>query len=366
MNNNDDNILTKNQFILILIGSMIGIGVLSLPNDVIKIAKQDAWISVILGAAYPLYVMFFSSYISKKYPKENILIISQKFLGNILGNIVNIIFLIYFLLLATEVGNGITNVLEIYMVPFLNRWTVLIVSYLVIAYAVYGGGKTVARINEVIFFGTVIIFFMPLISIKDGSFLNMKPILGSGIINIIKAVEKTFFAYAGIESICIIYPFLQDSKKIKRYTLVSITITTTIYTLFTLATILFFGIDASFKFLWPVVTLTESIMVPVINSLRYIFMAFWTLIMFKTACNYYYIFTYGLNQIIKKVQRKNMTIIILPVMIVLSFLYENATKTGKFLDKIMPIFVGFNSIYVLLITVLVFLKDRTAKKNSIK
>lgn len=36
MNINRDNELTEMQFTLILIGSMMGVGILSLPNDVIK------------------------------------------------------------------------------------------------------------------------------------------------------------------------------------------------------------------------------------------------------------------------------------------------------------------------------------------
>ncbi len=64
---------------------MLGVGILSLPNDVIKIAKQDGWISVLLGAIYPLYMVFIATYLSKNYPKDNMLTLSKKFFGKILG-----------------------------------------------------------------------------------------------------------------------------------------------------------------------------------------------------------------------------------------------------------------------------------------
>ena len=121
MKNNRDNELTEMQFTLILIGSMMGVGILSLPNDVIKIAKQDGWISVLLGSIYPLYIVFIASYLGKNYPKENMLILSKKFFGKILGNILNLIFILYFVIISTKVAADVSNVLHIYMVQSLNK-----------------------------------------------------------------------------------------------------------------------------------------------------------------------------------------------------------------------------------------------------
>ncbi|MCS4463814.1 spore germination protein [Clostridium botulinum] len=70
MNINRDNELTEMQFTLILIGSMMGVGILSLPNDVIKISKQDGWISVLLGSVYPLYIVFIANYLGKIIQKK--------------------------------------------------------------------------------------------------------------------------------------------------------------------------------------------------------------------------------------------------------------------------------------------------------
>ncbi|GAA0724462.1 endospore germination permease [Clostridium malenominatum] len=356
----EDNVLTDTQFTLMLIGAMIGIGILTLPNDVIKIAKQDGWISVILGAIYPVYIVFLASYISSKHPKEDILILSKKFFGKALGKIFNLIFLLYFFFLATQVASGISGVLNIYMVHFLNKWNILIGTYIVITYAVYHGSKAVGRLNEFIFFATFIKFLIPLIAIKDSSILNIRPVLGSGVINIIKGIEQTTFAFAGIEIIFIIYPFIQNNKNLKKCGWKSIVFITTIYTVFTILDIVFLGIDASVKFLWPVVTVTESIMIPVINSFRYIFMSLWSLTMFKTICNNYFVFTYGLNEVVQKVKRKNIVLLLFPIAIIVSSLYGNVADSRKFTGKIMPIYVIFNIVFTSLIAIFVYIKNRRA------
>ncbi len=38
-------------------GSMIGIGILSLPANLTKIAHNDGWIGVIIGSLYPFYMV---------------------------------------------------------------------------------------------------------------------------------------------------------------------------------------------------------------------------------------------------------------------------------------------------------------------
>lgn len=96
MMNNKEDALTESQLTLMVIGSIIGISLLSLPLDPIKIAKQDAWIATFLGVIYPIYVLFIAIYIRKKYPKRNILDLSKKIYGKILGNILNLIFLLFF------------------------------------------------------------------------------------------------------------------------------------------------------------------------------------------------------------------------------------------------------------------------------
>ncbi len=100
--------------------------------------------------------------------------------------------------------------------------------------------------------------------------------------------------------ILLIYPLLKDNKKIKKCGFKSIIFITVVYFLFTIIDILYLGIEASLKFTWPIVNITESIMVPVINSFRYIFMSLWSLTMFKTICNGYFIAFHELNNLIKK------------------------------------------------------------------
>ncbi|KRU30598.1 spore germination protein [Clostridium sporogenes] len=193
MVNNEEDFLTEHQLTLILIGCMVGVGILSLPKYVVKIAKQDSWISVLLGTLNPLYITFVTSYIRKKHPKEDILDLSKKIYGNIFGNILNLIFLLFFFLVSTDVAAGINNVLRNYMVSFLNSWNILTLLFLGAAYTVYGGTKTVGRLSEILFYTTFIVFLIPVFSIKKADILNLQPVIGSGVKSIVNATKKNHY-----------------------------------------------------------------------------------------------------------------------------------------------------------------------------
>lgn len=356
MDKYQDSYLTPSQLTLVLIGSMIGIGVLTLPIDVIKYAKQDGWISSALGAVYPLYFILLAQYMHKKFPEQNILALSKKCCGKFLGTILNLIFVIFFLLILTEAAAGSSNLLMIYMTPFLSGQKILITLLLVPAFIAYKGIKTLGRMNEVIFYSTLVVFFIPIAALKEGSILNIMPVFGSGIINIIKSTKDTMLSYNGIEILLLIYPFFKDNKKLKKCGIVSTIITTIVYTWFVFSAIFYLGIDIISKFLWPIITVTEAVTIPIINSFRYIFMSLWTLIMFRLLSNCYYAFSFGLSQITKSVSRKSFVILMYPLIFYLSTLYQNPPIRRSFLDKIVPIYSLYNVLYVGIIALLITIR----------
>ncbi len=97
MMNNKEDALTESQLTFMVIGSLIGITLLSLPLDPIKIAKQDAWIAAFLGMIYPTYVVFIAIYIRKKHPKKKYSRFEQKNLWKDSGKHIKFnIFIIFF------------------------------------------------------------------------------------------------------------------------------------------------------------------------------------------------------------------------------------------------------------------------------
>ena len=101
-------------------GFVTGIGILSLPNGAVQDAKQDGWISVVVGGIYPLFLALLSIYYVNKHPNEDILVLSKKYLGVILGTICNILFLAQFIIYLIGIASGMSNIFIVPCNTFFN------------------------------------------------------------------------------------------------------------------------------------------------------------------------------------------------------------------------------------------------------
>lgn len=356
MNKAKNIFLTPNQFTCTIVSLFIGSSFLYLPNTIIKIAKQDSWISCLLGTIYPIYIVLISSYICKKFPKDNILKLSKKYFGIFLGSILNFVFISFFLFIVTAELSGFSNAYRVYSTPFLKEYQVFLITLLPISFITYKGIKPLGRLNEIGLWLTLILVILLIPALKYGNILNLMPVFGSGLTNIVMGSKETAYNYTGMEMIVLIYPFLQDSKKLLKCSLAGLAIAICIYTFIVFITIFYLGIKTSPKYLWPVLALADSINIPLINSFRFVFITIWAFTAFKCIATYYFAASYGLNQSIKRVSAKTFTLLLYPVIILLSFLYRNQTTRKFYVGKLISIYVIFNIIFISTIAIIIHFK----------
>ncbi|MCY6370138.1 GerAB/ArcD/ProY family transporter [Clostridium ganghwense] len=356
MNPSQNEVLTPSQLIFIVNGLLIGVGILILPNSLVKITQQDACISTAIGAVYPLYICLIITYISKKHPNHNILFLSKKYLGNFMGSIMNLLFLIPFIFIIFTVTPSITNILRIYSAEFLSPFKLIIIITGVCLYTAYNGINLIGEICKIIFYVSLPLIILPLFAVQKSSILNLLPVFGSGFNNILKGSIETLYSYTGLELVLLIYPYVNDKKKIKNSLLKGIFLTTLIYVWCVFITVYYFGLDLTSKSLWPVLSASEIIDIPIINSFRYLFMLSWTLILLRCITIYCFIAVYILKDFMKKTDTKKIYFFIYPILVFLSTFFTNEITRRNFLVKVTPIMVIFLVIYVSFIALLVRIK----------
>lgn len=356
--------LEPSEFTFILKSSIIGIELMHLPNSIIKFAKQDSWISCMFGTMYPLYMVIMAHYMCKKFPEDDILSLSKKCFGNILGSILNFIFISFFLFVSTSSFSEYANLFKVYSTSFLKIYQIVITALIPIAFIAYKGIKPLGRLVKVGFYLTIGLIILPIAIFAHGSFLNIMPVFGSGLYNMLNGLKETIFSFSGIEIIFLIYPFLNDNSKLLKCGITNTAIVGFIYTWSVFATIYYLGIETSPKYLWPILTLADSINIPVINNFRFIFISLWSLVEFKCIATYYFAVSYGLNQSIKKIPAEAFTLLLYPIIVIITLLYGNPTNRGYYTYKLIVIYVIFNLIYVSSITILIYFKKSINLQNN--
>jgi len=356
------NLLTPNEVTFLLIGIMINISSANLVNKVIGTAKQDGWISVLIAAIYPLYIVLIAVYVSKKFPKDNILVLSKRYLGNILGTILNFLFLLSFFSYLPPLILELGVVIRTYIVPGLTVLQIYVVIFLLGAYAASKGIKVLGRISFIIFWMILAIFLPPVSILKDGSYLNISPIFGIGIVNILKGSLTCVNDYSLIVLIFLIYPFINDRSKIKNSSLKAVGITAIIYTWATFITIYYVGIDIIPKTNWGFWRVSDAVKVEIVNNFRYINMYFWAIIVIKTVAIINYVCMYILQDI-KKMNNKKMIYVIMAVVAIMiaKTYYVDMDAMNQIIKYTSPISIIYNLIYITLIASLIWIRKEGIK-----
>lgn len=280
MNDKDKKYLNSSQLVGLLIGFAVGPGLLRSPNSLIKFAEQDAWISSIIGLIYPLYIIIIANYIIRKYPDDNILSLSRKCFGKVLGNILNFIYGLQWIIFVITISTDLIKISRIYFVYFLTPIKIIIILIFVSIYTAYKGLQPLSILSQINSYLLVSIMIFSTASLQYGKLLNIQPILGSGIKNIIHSSFLTCYYYLGFENLLLIHPFARDDTNIKKSSFIALFISGCMWVWTVFITIYYLGIDILPRSFWSFILVFESINIPVINNFRYIFMFVWTFSVF--------------------------------------------------------------------------------------
>lgn len=361
MNKEEFKLLTPHEFSFFIMGFVIGPAFLRLPNALVETGRQDSWIAAIIAVIYPLFVVLISSYIIKKHPKENILVLSKKYFGNLLGNIFNFIFMLQFVLYIITVTLDFMSLTETYIVAFLSPLKISAIIISLSAYTSYKGLKVLGKTNELATYSFLILLFSAT-ALEHGNILNIKPVFGSGFLNILKATKDTSYFYTGWEAMLLFHPFVDNTKDIKKSTLKALGITVCIWVWTIFITIFYLGVNIVPKNYWSFVMVFESINIPIINNFRYIFMFAWVLIIFRMVSNYYFTTAFFLNSF-TKIDIKKLCIIIYPFVLYACVKVPSLELMGDILSYSTATFIIFNLIFIISISLFVLNKSKKAPTN---
>ncbi|SHH92055.1 GerAB/ArcD/ProY family transporter [Clostridium grantii] len=349
------NLLTSNELTFLLFSFVIGSGVVKLPNVLVETAGQDAWISVIIALVYPIYVVFIASYIINKHPKENILSLTKKYFGSLLGSLLNFVFMLQFLLLTVAIISDFIILMKTYIVDFLTPLKIGIVAVSLAAYAAHKGLKVLAKTSALISYIFIGILLLAISALQYGSILNIQPVFGSGLMNILKTTKTTAYSYYGWEALLLFHPFVEDTKSIKKAALKAVALCGAVYVWIVFITIFYLGIDIIPKSYWSFIMVFESINIPIINNFRYIFMFVWIMLALRLMANYYFAFAFNLSNF-TKIDIKKICILIYPVILYLSLKLTDRILRVKIFDFAMVPFIIFNLIFFTVTGLLISIK----------
>ncbi len=335
----------------VTLAPFLGIGI----YNILKISKNDSFISILIGYILSIILIFIYKKISDYMPelniKEKIIRLFNKRNAFIVIVILSICFFLISCILSYNINSFIIS-------QFLSETPILFVTVILFILVIYinkKGFNTIARVSLILAILSIILIFIASIGkYQQFNITNLKPILNFGIKNPIIGGIMCFLMTTIHSFLLLIVPKnnILNNNKIYKYIFITITFAYLIFMIITIYTISVLGIDLALLYHYPAyITMKEISIVTFIDKIENFIIIHWIFEIFiSLSINIYFIF--------KMTNIKPIIIISLNIILDI-LLFKNSTSFNFLVTKYLPII----SIIIIFIMVILFLKIKKRVKT---
>ncbi|GAB6157258.1 GerAB/ArcD/ProY family transporter [Desulfotomaculum varum] len=363
---NENNLITSKQLIFTIISALIGVGILTLTSSLVREARQDAWISLIIGALIPLLGLFTINLICSKFPHLTFAEYAEKIIGKWPGKLLSLIFVLYTLAFAGLIIRIFVDILKIYFFPLTPVWALGGLIIFVTAYLASQSAQVVVRVNELMFYESLMLLAFILGAIPQIEITFFQPVGDAGWQQIIKGAYKTVFAFLGLEILLVFYPLVQRKNEVIKAGLLAIGIVSGIYLLVIITVIGVFGPDVSNLIRFGLMVLIKTYQTPVVERGEFFFIIFWVFVSFRPAANMLFAGRYSLEKILGVKAPAITTIVLYPVILFVCLLPRNFEQAMNYSTYLSFVGLAYMLGVPLLLLIIALLRGLDGDKNYAK
>ncbi|MED1791906.1 GerAB/ArcD/ProY family transporter [Brevibacillus nitrificans] len=352
------NEVTVMQYIFLIHGTQVGIGMLTMPRDLAAQAGTDGWISIIIGWIAAVIVSLILISAMKRRPEMTIVEILQLLLGKWLGKAAVVVLTLYCVLAASTIFAYAVSLINVWLLPQTPPYIVVLLFIIPAYQVIQGGVRVLGRYSELIFYLTLWMPFVLLTTWPKMNWIHLLPLIKEGWPPILQATQSTVLSFLGFELSFFLYPFLQKKQYAAAGIVVANTLSMLVFLSITLLCFGFFSPDEITQFTWPTLGLWKVIEFRFLERVDILFLAFYLFILSTTGLPYMYFTVFSTSQLFGLQDHRGHLKIFLLVILVAGLLY---TPSFSFLGKLVDLWgkVGLIFAYafpVLLGIVMLFLR----------
>ncbi|MGM7722199.1 GerAB/ArcD/ProY family transporter [Metabacillus sp. Hm71] len=227
-------------------------------------AKQDAWLAILISMVFGLILMWVFTQLSLYYPNDTFISMLPKIIGKYLSYPIILIYIFYFIFLAATVCRDFGDLISSTMLVE-TPTVVVIVSFMwLIIYCLRGGVEAFVRMGEMVFpiyFISLIVLWMLLLSVEDFNLNNLTPIMGNGFKPILKEVYPGIINFPFGEMIIIMMftPYVNNKQIIRKAGMAVILVGGLILTLNSILILSVLGPEIYADNFFPFLTATQMV-----------------------------------------------------------------------------------------------------------
>lgn len=298
------NMINTLLLVFVIHSMQVGVGIQGFQRIIYMEAKHDAWISVLLSGVATAIVGFIMVKTLQYYENSDLYGIQYDVLGKWLGNLLNILFVLYFLAGFHVIVRNYIEVVQAWIFPEVPNWLLSFSLIYLVYYGLNGGLRTVVGVS---FFSVVLSLWLILLLAYPFQFTNwdyLFPILEASIPEILRGTKQMTFTVIGFEIVYVIYPFLKEKDRVHKHMQFGLGFTTILYLAVMVVSLAYFSGGQLERTIWGTLSLFKIVRFPFIERFEYVAITFWVLLILPNLMLYMWAATRGISRIFNKKEQK--------------------------------------------------------------
>ncbi|PFE15274.1 GerAB/ArcD/ProY family transporter [Bacillus cereus] len=349
MHKKNSSLISNRQFIFLIHGAQMGIGILQLPRLLAEKADMDGWISLISGWLMSVLASLIIVQIMKKNPHDTLLDLLTMYFGKWFGKIGAIALFLYFLFMSFVVIQKSILYIRVWIIPESTEYILMLLISVPIYIIARNGIKVIGRYAELIFFITIWIFLFYIFALKQSHhWEHILPLFKNITQPILNTPSTAAMSFLGFEIIFLLYPFLEKKQDAARGIIIANSITLILFLYITISCFVFFSPNEITQYNEPTLSMLKIIEFRFLERVEIIFLALYIFVVSTTWIPYIYCSTFCMSWLgVSRNYSKYLKFILLLFIVLFYFipstLYQNAllqrmgAKIGLVIAYILPL-----------------------------
>lgn len=367
MNNNRP--ITTIQVVAVVVSTIIGIGILSIPRYMAEAGDSGAPLVSASGIPVAFLGCWFTAAVCRKFPNETLFVFSHRLVGRSIADIFNVLISLFF---AFSAGITMRQFGEVCVAVVFKKTPIEAVILLMLILAALSIRRNIVK------FTYVHIFYLPfilltvlsiiLVAMKNVDALNLLPLTGNYITfsSFSKGTVTSAALYQGTFVITLLVPLMKKPQQVLKAGAAALFIIGFIYVMIVAATLGMFGAQETKLLAYPTLETARSISIGagLLERFDALFITVWVISIFTTIFTNYYLAAYSLQQVFRYKDHRLVSSFSLPLIFVFSLLPRNIYQVYTFSSVTAIIGLIFLTLYPLLLWLIALIRQKGGLSNE--
>lgn len=198
-----DNRIGETEVFILIVASLIGTGIMTLPARIIEVAGPDAWLSIMIAGAISLLVAVMITHTMRRFPRQTLVQFLESSWGRVAARTVGGLYSVHFVMLAAISLRAAADHFKLVLLPRTPVELIVVGLMVVSVYLAREGLEPIARMFTILLPTFLLPFFLMLLALKNATYDNLLPFMNNGVGPVFRGAYVALFSFAGFEGLFI-------------------------------------------------------------------------------------------------------------------------------------------------------------------